>query len=278
MPIIKKTIALNSNVITNIQLNSNFNQFGDDQGIEQLYEDSKENFINPVVDVELLKYNYDQTLPVNNNLVYIFQNPDLNSPSFLGMFTVDEITGNTKNFQNSFFIFDYYNSKDISTQKKLSTNYLTKKIYPMYYLFESIYIALYKLNNFGELPLNQTYNIFIPKNFIDSTTDNIITCYCRMMFYDAKLGKTINFYNSKYYNSSNVDSNKLFFEIEINKTLKSWKFINFENLLPNTITAIEPLKTNLYSKRINDGIENFANKIGNYPTGSTFNYDTINYL
>lgn len=272
MPIIKKTIALNSNVITNIHLNSNFNQFGDDQGIEKLYEDSKENFINPVIDVELLKLNYDQTLPVNNNLLFIFNNPDLNSPSFSGMFTIDEITGNTKNFQNSFFIFDYYDSKDISTQKKLSTNYLTKKIYSIYL------IALYKLNNFGELPLNQAYNIFIPNNFIKSTTDNKITCYCRMMFYDAKLGKTINFYNSKYYNSSTVDSSKLFFEIEINKSANTWKFVNFENLIPNTITAIEPSKTNLYSKRINDGIENFTNKIANYPTGSTFNYNTINYL
>jgi hypothetical protein len=52
MSIIKKKILINSNTVTNIQINSNFVQYGDDQGIESLSNLKKEELVNPVNDVE----------------------------------------------------------------------------------------------------------------------------------------------------------------------------------------------------------------------------------
>lgn len=282
--IIKKTILLNSNIVTNINLNSDYIQYGDDQGIETLSNLKKEELINPVNDVELIKFKYEDTKTqyggaFKHFLSFAFNEIDpinIAPASFRNIFTDKEISGNTKTFQNSFFILDFFDTKNIYSQKKLSTNYITKKQNAPY--------SFYLLNNYDvddiKVPVNQTNSIQIPEYFLNSTTGNTLNCYCRMMFYNAKSGTTTTFFNNAKINAT--DSSKLFFDIEINKSEKTWKFIN-QTVLAGinpmvSVMAIEPNKNNLYSKRINDGVENFNNKIENYPTGTTFNYDQINYI
>lgn len=290
MPIIKKKILINSNVVTNIQINSNFVQYGDDQGIESLSNLKKEEVVNPVNDVELIKFKYensrnDNNTPLKHFLIFWFNetSPYIPPASFRNIFTDKEITGNTKSFQNSFFILDFYDSDDIYKQKKLSTNYITKKQNAPYKKQNAPY-SMYLLNNYDvddvKVPINQSNSIQVPKNFLSSTTGNTMNMYCRMMFYNAKSGTTTTFFNN--ININNVDSSKLLFKIEINKSNKTWKFIN-QNLITGTTPMVavigsEPNKNNLYNSRINNGIENFANKIENFPTGTTFNYEKINYI
>ena len=283
MQIIRKKILINSNLVTKIQINSDLTQYGDDQGNNVLSDLKASEVVNPIIDSELIRYKYEDTktetdVAIMHQLSFSFNQKDIYTfpPAFSNMFTNMEISGNTKNFQNSFFILEFFDSSDVYNQKKLSTTYLTKK--------SSSGLAIYVLNNYDSyvptMPINQANSIFIPEYFVNSVSGNTVNCYCRMMFYNAKSGQTITFFNNMNINA--IDSSKLFFDVEINKSNKTWKFINQKYLAGTTplvaIVGIEPNKDNLYNKRVNDGVENIENNVENYPTGNTFNYMGINYI
>jgi len=177
-------------------------------------------------------------------------------------FSTEEISKNSSNMLNSFFIMELYDTYDPYTQTKISTNYLTK-VLTTGYNNEPRYLVSAPSNN-------QFNDLFLPVSFLEANYGvSIITGYTRFSFYNAKTGRISLFYNSG--NTSMLTPEKLYFKISINPLTKTWMF---DNTNP---TAVEILPTNAYAERINNTINNTENKKQNYPVGSIFNPNTGTY-
>jgi hypothetical protein len=235
--------------IIKIRLNNDHSFFGHQQDVNSLVDATKSVLINPVFDEETrrLKLYPDDT----RHITFAFSGDNVSFLEDGAGFTLDELTGGSKNVVNSFFIATLYDSYDPNTQTKLSTTYLTKiGTEPDYGLNRTV--------------VNQFKYITLPQWFLDERTHDKFNIYLKLSFYNAKLGKLHTFYNNLYPNE--LSSRKMYFEIKIDPTNRLWVFTH------TNIVASELLDSQEYLDNINSRISKSSNIIQSYPEANTFSY------
>lgn len=236
-----------------INLGSNESFLGYQQEINSYTEIASVGLINETIDPEMRKFKYNADDPYLSGINLKF---NFNSQQF----TDNEITGNTLNVLNSFYVMEIYNDFNESKNIKLSTNYFTKD-------FKTTNIYPIDQNN-----RNQFYYLYLPESIISQQTGDTFNVFARFLFYNAKSGKTSVFYN-EYVNPDTEEY--IYFNIRINLFNKTWKFTQANGII--NINQI-PEINNAFIKKINDNVSNFDQLKQTYPTGKTFSYITKNYF
>ena len=244
--------------IVNIKFNlsSEDDFLGYQQEIDNLTQNVSADLINPDADIEERRFKYVFHSPAVQ-FYFGFGSPVPANTFLAAGFTPAEIIERDLNTLNSFFIFELYDTYDVSTQVKILTSYITK------------------IGNLPQYTLNsdnQLYYLYVPMTFINAQTGSTVTGYTKISFYNAKTGKIILFYNPTYI----LETSPLFmfFPTKLNVTAKTWEF------LPST-TAIfqanEIYQNPAYVTKVNNTVDNFNNETQNYPSGSTFVYTDGKY-
>ena len=195
-------------------------------------------------------------------------------------FLASEIETNDDKFRNSFFILDFYDSFDDFNQTKIFTTYQTKIYYGEKLNEYSLPKPNYRLDDDTH---NQFQSWYIPKTFIDKnlmTGTTTVIGYSKFSFYNAKYGNISLFYNKD--NANIITPEYMYFKTKIDLINLTWKFEVSENAgsspnFPPDAVAYQLPFTNAYSKKVNDGIDNFNNKKQEYPSGNTFNQINVDY-
>lgn len=244
--------------IVNLKFNlgSSDGFLGFQQEIDNLTQNVSDDLINPDIDIEERRFKYAFHSPaVKFN--FGFGSPVPSNSFIAAGFTPTEIIQKDLNALNSFFIFELYDTYNVSTQIKILTTYITK------------------IGNLPEYTLdanNQLYYLYVPISFITAHTGSTTTGYTKVSFYNAKTGKVTLFYNPTYI----LETSPLFmfFPTKLNLVAKTWEF------LPATTAvfqANEIYQNTEYITKVNNTVDNFNNETQNYPSGSTFIYQDGKY-
>jgi len=280
MSIIKETIKSNGlDTTIKFSLGGNNRLSGYQQEIDNLTEQTKEDLVNPIIDNEVRRFQYDSAFAGSSYLWFYFS---YNGSSAYNAFTssgagfsVSEINSNSVKILNSFFIMDFYDTFDTNTQSRIFTIYNTQILdgelsgggqpLPQYKLFEDT--------------KNQFYSWFVPKSFIDAQTGSTVIGYVKFSFYSAKDGRLALFYNQD--NGGLTTPEKMYFKTELDLDAMTWKFIydgtNPTPSFPPDAKAFQIPFTNAYSQRVNDAMNNFDNQQQDYPSGDAFNSEDGTY-
>lgn len=245
--------------IVNIKFNlsSEDNFLGYQQEIDNLTQNVSDTLINPDIDLEERRFKYVTHSPAIQ-LNFKFSSTPTSSFLLAG-FTYSELEQKQPSALNSFFIFDLYDTYDANTQIKILRTYITKiGILPQYTLDSN----------------NQIYNLYVPLAYMDVENVSSITGYTKMSFYNAKTGKIILFYNPTYILTPRSPQ-FLYFPTKLNVIQKTWEFLPASTTIFN---ANEMWQSPQYSQRVNNTFSNFNNEAQDYPSGSTFNYQTGKYV
>jgi len=279
MSIIRRRIKLNpypttgitettgmTGIVIPISLSSDDSFTGYQQEIDTLTSYTTTDLVNPVTDVEKRRFKHYTDAPL---LQFHFYNTigGFFTPSFINNgFTSAELTGQSVNVLNSFFILDFYDSFDVYNQTKIFTTYLTKIV------SSTSIIPSYTIS---PVVNNQFYRWYVPVSYIDSFTGSTAIGYAKFSFYNAKTGQLVLFANFDNYGLNTPE--RLFFQTELNFVDKTWKIIT-----PSypTIRAKElpHIVNTQFVDRANDTFTNFDNLKQNYPSGTTFNYVDGSYF
>lgn len=267
MSIIKEKIRFTGNDINlRFGLNTDNNLYGLQQEIDRYTQISTSNSINEGNDLEVRRFKFGT---INEtHLSFLFWNGTSYNNSFQNAgFTSNEINNKTKDFLNSYFILDFYDSFDTNTQNKFKSFYLTK--------FTNGYLSRYEIKK-----SIQYYNLLIPINFFENYTGTTITGYTRFSFFNAKTGEIKLFYNQDNENFKTPE--KFYFKTILNLENMTWDVDteSFNSLTPKYIYAKELKYENNkeYIDKYRNTYNNFENKQIVYPTGNTFNYETGKYI
>ena len=259
---IKEVIKFNGfDVNLKFNLGSGIGLVDYQQEIDEITEETKEELINPVIDNEMRRFHYKNSLGATtlkfyftNALGTVFNNSlALNGAGF----SPTEIISNDNKLRNSFFILDYYDSFDDNTQTKIFTNYLTQILNgidnrPEYRIYNDT--------------VNQFYNWNIPKSYLNKQTGDTVIGYVKFSFYSAKDGKLSLFYNKE--NQSLLTPEKMYFKTTLSLDTMEWQMDFYQST--SDVLAYEVSPQNAYVNRVNDTFNNFENEKQNYPTGNTF--------
>jgi hypothetical protein len=249
--------------IVNIKFNlsSDDNFLGYQQEIDNLTQGVSDTLINPEIDLEERRFKYAVHSPAVQFNFYFGSSP---SSTFEAIgFTTTELAQRQLNVLNSFFIFELYDSYNVSTQVKILTTYITKIGVVPQYTFN---------------PSNQIYYLYVPLPYIEdvqaqSGSTGIATGYTKVSFYNAKNGKVILFYNPTY--ALSTTPLYMFFPTRINTNLKTWEFLPTST---GVFSANEIWQISAYKEKVNNTVDNFNNEAQKYPSGRTFNYSTGKYF
>lgn len=269
MQIIKKQIELTGRGYSfEIPLTTKNEFTGYQQEIDNYTQIRSTADINDVTDGEITRLKLATGIYTKQMEFQFAINPTAwNSRFTLIGFTNSEITGNSSNFLNSFFILDFFDTFNTNSQTKIISTYLTN---------------LAK-NNEDDNPINSAYRMTsdfqlfelnVPKYYINSA---IITGYSRFSFYNAKTGNISVFYNAD--NGGLTTPEKMFFKTRIDRENKTWDFLTSSNTgTEPKFIARELVNSQEYIDKFNETFENFDNLQQGYPTGSTFDYKTASYI
>lgn len=263
MSIIKETIKLTGlDTMLQIDIGGTNRLIGFQQEIDNLTEETKADLINPVVDNEVRRFQYDSTFGNAFNLMFYFSaNGSVYGNSFAdayGRFNITEINSQNIKVQNSFFILDFYDTYDDNTQTKIFTIYQTQILdgeksgstpIPKYRIYSDT--------------VNQFYSWYVPKSYIDIQTGSTVTGYTKFSFYNAKFGDITLFYNKA--NDGLSTPEKMYFKTRLNLDTMTWIFE-----FSGDAKAYQVPFTSAYSQRVNNGVQSFDNNQQVYPTGNTF--------
>jgi hypothetical protein len=172
-------------------------------------------------------------------------------------FSQYEIENNTPTMLNSFFILDFYDTYNINTQTKIFSTYLTK------------------IGNNSQYTINvnsQLYNLCVPISYIEQQTNSTVNGYAKLMFYNAKNGKAVLFYNQD--NVAFGTSEKMYFKIKLDLINNTWEIVGAS---APSINAKELTNITQYNNRIDNTIANMNNIKQIYPSGSTYQYSGNTY-
>lgn len=271
MQIIKERIKFNNQDINlKISLSGGNKISGYQQEIDNITEETKDDLINPVIDNEVRRFSYKSSIG-RTDLQFFFT---ANNTSYFNTFTTNgagftttEISDYDDKLLNSFFILDFYDNFSSYTQTKIFTNYLTKVLdgkksgstpIPNYRIYSDT--------------VNQLYNWYIPKSYLDNYTGSTVIGYTKFSFYNAKTGVMSLFYNKD--NELLTTPEKMYFKTTLDLSNMTWRF-TLDNE-PNAL-AYEVPRNYDYVNRVNNTLENFDNQKQNYPDGNVFNAETGDY-
>ena len=276
MSIRKETIKFNNkdlNLVINLSGNNEFT--GYQQEIDNFTEKTKIELINPVVDNEVSRFQYDSSDrgPVNILFYFTRTGTEYNNTfdSTGAGFSYSEINKNNAKIQNSFFIMDVYDSYDNYTQNKLFTTYLTK-------ILDGDRSGIINNRRYG-IPkyriyndtVNQLYTHYIPKSYVEIHPSSNKSLYAKFSFYNADTGRLYPFYNKDRENQQTPL--KMYFNIRIDVKTMRWKFLSYGFGSSNDVVAYQIPTHFKYVNKVNAGIEKFDNEQQNYPEGNTFDED-----
>lgn len=255
--LIKEKIKYKGNNMNfKISFSSNDDFVGNQQEIDSLTQFKTLDSVNQVTDEE--KRRFKSSASSQNVKFYFHKGSGVYENKFTTAgFTDNEISSNSLNFLNSFFILDCYDTYDINSQTKIFTTYLTKKGT----------LPTYTIDN----KLNQLYYQHIPISYINKNIDTIPTTYIKFSFFNAKTGKLTLFYNQD--NESDLTPRRMFFNTRLFINGKTWRFQS------STIRARE-ITNNKYVEKMNETYDKFDDLQQIFPTGNAFSLTggTINYL
>jgi hypothetical protein len=162
-------------------------------------------------------------------------------------FTTDEISLYDLNLRNSFYIFDFFDTRNPNNQTRLFRTYLTKV----------------KRNAAGDTTYStsntpQIEYIYVPLWYINQQESTTVTVYLRLMFYDAKTGDVIVFLNQDQ--EGNDGYNKYFFNTSLRFSDMTW-------YVSSSVDAKE-VEGNSYTDRIQETAGEFQNQEQYYPSGA----------
>ena len=272
MSIIKETIKSNGlDTSLRFSLGEGVCLSGYQQEIDNLTENTKTELINPVVDNEVRRFQYASTQggPINL-LFYLSANGSIYQNSFSsygGRFTTPEINSRDSKLLNSFFILDFYDSYDNNTQSKIFTIYQTQILDGQ----KSGSTPIPKYRIYSDT-VNQFYNWYVPKSFLDAQSGLTVTGYVKFSFYNAKFGDVALFYNQDNADdpTKNTTPEKMYFKVRLDLTAMTWIFDYVSNNFPPDARAYQIPFSSAYSQKVNADVQNFDNEKQVYPTGNTF--------
>lgn len=273
MSLIKEKIRrTNNDIVINFSL-SNSNQFtGQQQEIDNLTQFNRLDVVNPPIDGEKLRYSYFSSTKGTLKFYFFNQTGSTYDSSLVNVFSNSEIMQNALNVQNSFYVFEFYDTYKTYEQNKIFTSYLTK-IVNIYNGLSSAFSTYILYNN--NFQLNK---ISIPNWFVDEYTGNTITGYTKISFYDAKNGRLVSFFNMDNVNLKTPE--KYYVKTIINKTNKTWSFqTQSMNESPFSINLkeIPNVLNQRYVEKVNNTVNNFENLKIEHPEGNVFNDVTGDY-
>jgi len=261
---------------TNIKigLNDIRKPIGEQQHIDELVNETKQKLINPINDVEVRRFVYNNTNAqsygygynvsqnsINTIKFYFYKNNIYGNTFTNAGFTTDELNQNSIAVKKSFYIMELFDTYDSYTQNKITTNYVTK----------IIGIDKNPIHEFNPSLNTQFNDLFIPISFLEKNNNTtIIVSYLRFNFYNAKTGKLSVFYN--YSKRSLLTSEKLYFKVLLNTSTKTWQFFD------TNLFAYEILPTSKYVERANDSVNDLEIKKQNYPDKKAFDYNSNDYI
>ena len=257
MSIIKERIKFNNqDIILKINLGDNIDFSGYQQEIDNLTNDTKEELINPVIDNEVRRFNYNVGSS-DLSLSFYFSNilGTGNYNSFIATgFDIGEVVENSNKMRNSFFILEYYDDFNNNTQTKIFTTYNTQ-------IFEGETLSGAHIPKYliGDDVVNQFYHLNIPQSYLDTETGSTAIGYIKFSFYNAKTGRISVFYNKA--NEGLKTPEKMYFRTTLNLNTRKWAFDSDEE------NAYELPINNTYANRVNDAVDNFDNLQQNPPDG-----------
>lgn len=269
MSIIKETIKFNSQDLNlKFSLGGNIKPVDYQQEIDNLTEQTKTDLINPIVDNEVRRFQYDSTAGITNLMFYFSANGTIYVNSFVSngaRFTPSEISENNMKILNSFFILDLYDTYDSNTQTKIFTSYVTK-ISGNYDVNSSNYKKPY-YRLYSDIS-TQFYSWYVPKSFIDLQTGSTVSAYLKFSFFNSKYGDITLFYNKD--NETLMTPEKMYFKVLLNLDTLTWKFDFSGTNYPPDVKPYQIPFTNSYSQKINNTVAIFNNDKQVYPDGNTF--------
>jgi hypothetical protein len=264
------------NIKLKISLGGGNSTLGQTSDIQNFVQEEEEKTINPVIDVETLRFNLHNSY-INSGISLSFYSGGTYSASYLNAgFTQKEIQNYSDSLRNSFFIFDYYNSYEPTLRSRIFRGYYTK-----FDVFEKNFAAdgvvLFK-------DTTQLKYLNIPKNHINAFSSNHITLYLSILFYNAKTGRITPFYNGDYFNAgqfTTTSAERMFFKVVVDRINKVW-YID----TPSTIGGVKIVKARElsidgnreYAKRITESIGKIEQHQQQYPEDEFFDYLTQTYV
>jgi hypothetical protein len=246
---------------------------GYQQEIDNLTEVVGIDVVNPELDVEQRKIKYK---PGINPIIlqFWFHIPNTGNSwansFYVAGFNTDDIFTLSQRMLNSFFIMDFYDTYDTNTQTKIFSTYLTKLIGNDAY-GNKVYTPSYTIG--GSAP-NQLYYWYVPVWYL---TGGTLTGYTKFTFYNAISGTTALFYNPDNDNvtpQGYINPQKMYFKTIISASGKTWQIQtpSYPNVRLNQLWS-----SPTYNTKVDNTVKNFNNEAQNYPSGSTFNYQTGKY-
>jgi len=246
-----------------INIESNNNLSGFQQEINKIIINESEKSINYSNDYEVKRYKLKHYY-FKLHLMFYDNINNLYSESYNNIgFTNNDINNNSDSFINSYLLISLYDNYDSNNQNLIINNFVSKKP-----------------NGNSILPMfigDPGYRINIPNYYLESTTGDTLTGYTKFMFYNAKNGKYILFYNQN--NSSLSTEERFYFKTIINKTNKTWDFPDdiISHFFSSELNIYQEIEAVDYIDKINTMNDNFINKKQQYPNGYIFNIDDGKY-
>lgn len=211
-------LTLLTNKISSLTLNIDINQQHDfipkSESIKKYVDSEIERVINESLledrDVENISFK-----PASTFVLRPYFN-DSNSYIDLG-FKINYITARTTFTEESFYIFDLYDSYNDTNQKLISRNFVK---------MSKVATGASTDIRFETKKLSKEFiNIYVPSYFID-TTD---TFYLKISFFNSMDG------NLRFFQCSNFEGDNLknYFKIKINKNNKTYEILNGNILTTN---------------------------------------------
>lgn len=267
MSIIKKEIQQRGQTAyIKIPIGSNQGFLGYQQNIDNLTNFESLDVVNNPIDAETRRYSYSNNS--STTLEFSFLKNDAWDVDFeCAGFSSSDIQTQTDAIQNSYFIWDFFDTYIASKQRRIFSTYLTKVLYyttvPRYTIY----------TNTNNLNITQFQQIFIPRSYIQEQTSPIVTGYSRFMFFsglgtDNENVKIFNYPNT----SSSIPEEKLYVRTILNFTGRTWQFEDSGTI------RLEQIRGAQYNTRMSNTVDKEKSYTPNYPLNPVFDYSTQTYI
>ena len=235
--------------------------------LNNLVENVGNSLINPIIDEEVCRFKKSN---VGGSQIFYFYFKGKTSHYNEFPFENKVLKNKTKFIQNSFFIFDFYDSFNSNTQNKIFRTYFTKFIdyandnKPKYIITTTKDTQL----SFFDVPIS----------YINKQEKNEFGCFLKLSFYNAETGILSLFYNYAKYNNQLINNTEeiMYFDVIFNKKEKTWYFKPQPPIL-SEFKAYE-LPKSQYVDKINNTFNKTNYIQQKYPEGGNkFNPNTGTY-
>jgi hypothetical protein len=229
-------LSIKTDFLSAVTLNFDLNQKHDFTPKSESIKKYVDSEIQKVLDQSLIDDKDVEFVSFKPITTYIFQGYFKDSYSYTGAgFSTNYIVSNTLYKDESFYLFDLYDTYVDNNQTLISRNFV--KMSKIVTTIDTTDI------NFQPNILNKEYvNIYIPSYFIPTTAD---TFYFKISFFNATNGK-LRFFECS---TNDIGSLKNYFKLKLNKTNKTYEILN-GNILASSNQSksykisevIEPIK------------------------------------